>query len=46
VSNAKRERARFAAVVAFASTAAAYAQEHCRPGVTIIEFVISRIMMP
>jgi hypothetical protein len=46
VSNAKRERARFAAVVAFALTAAAYAQEHRGPDVTIIEFMIGRIMMP
>jgi hypothetical protein len=46
VSNAKRERARCAAVVAFALTAAAYAQQHCGPGVTVTEFMIGRIMTP
>jgi hypothetical protein len=46
VSNAKRERARFAAVVAFALTVAAYAQEHRGPDVTFTEFMIGQIMMP
>jgi hypothetical protein len=39
-----KERARSAAVVAL--TAAAYAQEHCGPGVTITELMIRQIMMP
>jgi hypothetical protein len=43
-SNAKRERARRAAVVALALTPAAYAQKHCGPGVAITEFVIGQIM--
>jgi hypothetical protein len=41
-----KERARSAAVVAFALTAAAYAQEDCGPGVTITELMIRQIMMP